>query len=238
MSDLYTLKEYYVRYLKNVRQVKDSTVNHYIDALNHITRYLADKGMVEKSIYEISEIGELEIIRTFLKSDNDFIELDKRGHQMYSAGMNNYFKFASGEGFRNIHETIELLDIEMPVENVVTNEIQKWHRLSIIKTQTIESADYSCEIDSCHSTFIAKSTGHPYMEGHHAIPMCNQKKFNKSLDVYANVVCLCPICHRLLHYGMDSDKEVLVKQIYISRADRLAKSGITLSESEFEKFAV
>ena len=44
MSDLYTLKEYYVRYLKNVRQVKDSTVNHYIDALNHITRYLADKA--------------------------------------------------------------------------------------------------------------------------------------------------------------------------------------------------
>ena len=74
MSDSYTLKEYYVRYLKNVRQVKDSTANHYIDALNHITRYLVNKDMVEKSIYEISEIGELEVLRTFLKNDKDFIE--------------------------------------------------------------------------------------------------------------------------------------------------------------------
>ncbi len=23
-----------------------------------------------------------------------------------------------------------------------------------------------------------------------------------SLDVYANIICLCPICHRLLHYGL------------------------------------
>ena len=114
-----------MRYLKNVRQVKDSTANHYIDALNHITRYLVNKDMVEKSIYEISEIGELEVLRTFLKNDKDFIELDKRGHQMYSAGMNNYYKFASGEGFRKIHGTIELLDVEMPAKDFTTTEIKQ-----------------------------------------------------------------------------------------------------------------
>lgn len=34
------LKEYYAKYLKDVRKVSDSTVKHYFDALNNISRYL------------------------------------------------------------------------------------------------------------------------------------------------------------------------------------------------------
>ena len=33
------LKEYYAKYLKDVRKVSDSTVKHYFDALNNISRY-------------------------------------------------------------------------------------------------------------------------------------------------------------------------------------------------------
>ena len=68
--------------------------------------------------------------------------------------------------------------------------------------QSIESAKYECEINSKHKTFTAKSTGMPYMEGHHMLPMKYQDRFKSSLDVYANIICLCPICHRLLHYGV------------------------------------
>ena len=68
----------------------------------------------------------------------------------------------------------------------------------------MEIAEYKCEISPQHITFTSKNTGHFYMEGHHAIPMRHQDKFTKSLDVYANIVCLCPICHRLLHYGIES----------------------------------
>lgn len=238
MSDLYTLKEYYVRYLKNVRCVKDSTVAHYVDALNNITRHLVKKGLVENSIFEISEIGDLEIIRTYLKSDKEFLELDKRGHQMYSSGMNNYYKFASGKGFKDIHKEIELLDLEVPIGKLENREVKEWHRSTIIKTQAIETCSYECEINIQHYTFTAKSTGHQYMEGHHAIAMKNQPRFDKSLDVYANVICLCPTCHRLLHYGVDADKKILIKQIYDGRADRLARSGIRLSENEFEKIVI
>lgn len=31
------LKEYYAKYLKDVRKVKESTVKHYFDALNNIS---------------------------------------------------------------------------------------------------------------------------------------------------------------------------------------------------------
>lgn len=76
------------------------------------------------------------------------------------------------------------------------------------------------------------------MEGHHAVPMKYQDKFEHSLDVYANVVCLCPICHRLLHYGVESEKENVVNKIYHDRVDRLASSGIKISRNDFMRIVV
>ena len=71
------------------------------------------------------------------------------------------------------------------------------------------------------------------MESHHAIPMRQQPRFDNSLDVYANLVCLCPMCHRRIHYGIKSDRTGMKKLIYHNRADRLANSGIRLSGREF-----
>ena len=37
------LKEYYAKYLTEVRKVRDSTVKHYFDALSYISKYLKEK---------------------------------------------------------------------------------------------------------------------------------------------------------------------------------------------------
>ena len=229
----YVLMTYYSKYLKEIRKVSNSTVKHYQDALKYISRYLVQKGKLQHTVYEIQDIGELEIIRTYLYADTNFIALDKRGHQMYSAGFNNYLKFANGEGFANIRQKISVMDIEIPVVQKQTSGVETWKRSSIIKIQAIESAGYQCEINLEHKTFTAKSTGYPYMEGHHALPMKYQHKFSQSLDVYANIVCLCPICHRLLHYGVDSEKENVLNKVYYDRSERLAASGIKVSKDEF-----
>lgn len=234
----YVLMTYYVKYLKEIRKVSDSTVKHYQDALRYISKYLVQKEKLQQTVYEIQDIGELEIIKTYLYSDPDFVALDKRGHQMYSAGFNNYYKFASGEGFANIHQQIEVLDTEVPIADKHTRIQTAWSRSSIIKIQSIESAGYLCEVNPEHQTFTARSTGHPYMEGHHALPMKYQDKFDKSLDVYANIICLCPVCHRLLHYGIEAEKENVLNKIYYDRSDRLAASGIKISKTDFERLVV
>lgn len=234
----FVLMTYYVKYLKEIRKVSDSSVRHYQDALRYISKYLVQKEKLKQSVYEVQDIGELEIIRTYLYSDADFMALDKRGHQMYSAGFNNYYKFASGEGFTDIHKQIELLDTEVPVADKTTTVNTSWKRSSIIKIQSIESAGYLCEINSEHTTFTARSTGKQYMEGHHILPMKIQDKFNKSLDVYANVICLCPICHRMLHYGIEAEKNTVLDKIYFDRADRLASSGLAIGKSDFKALVV
>lgn len=233
--DVYVLEQYYIKYLKEIRSVSDSTVKHYQDALKHISKYLVEKGKLQQTVYEIQDIGELDDLRTYLYADLEFMGLDKRGHQMYSAGFNNYYKFASGQMFAKMHQQITNLDIEIPVAD--KNRISRtvWKRFSIIKNQSMEAAGFQCEVNAAHQTFVAKSNGHPYMEGHHAISLRFQGMFSKSLDIYANIVCLCPICHRFLHYGIDSEKETILDKMYYDRGDRLATSGILVSNSEFKR---
>ena len=233
MNHKFLLEKYYEKYLSDVRKLSASSVGHYTQALRTISRFLITDGKVAESIYEVTDLDDLEVIKAYLDSNPEFIALDKRGHNMYSAGFNNYFRFATGEDFKNIGGSLNLLDVEAPVTDLTTREIKVRKRSSIIKTQVLEAADFKCEINSAHDTFVAKSTGHQYMEGHHVIPIHKQAFFNTSLDVYANVICLCPTCHRLLHYGRDNDRSKLLNQIYYERSIRLANSGIKITRDTF-----
>ena len=236
------LQEYYARYLTEIRGSSDSTVKHYIDALNNISRKLKAMEIVRTDIYEIMELEELAEAREKLFSDPDFIAQDARGRRMYSAGLNNYYRFASGEGFTAGNDTgtaNRMYRMDMPIEANPPQMVTRveWSRSNILREQALSFADYACEIDKDHQSFIAEKTNKAYMEGHHAIPMSNQPKFRQSLDVYANIVCLCPICHRRIHYGIRADRIQMMHILYGMRAERLANSGIFLSQEEFVSIA-
>lgn len=232
-SHVSVLKEYYARYLTDVRNLSQSSVKHYFDALNNISKRLKAKNLVQIDIYEIGDLKQLLQVREILYADPDFIELNERGKRMYSAGLNNYCRFASGEGFQEAKDKILLLDIPIDPKEAVTIEQNAWKRSGIMRTQVIEFAGYSCEINRNHGSFIAERNNKPYMEGHHAIPIRLQPKFDKSLDVYANIICLCPVCHRRIHYGLKEDRKQMMMQIYDNRSKRLEHSGIRLSKQEF-----
>lgn len=61
----YVLMTYYIKYLKEIRNVSDSTVKHYQDALRYISKYLVQKEKLKQTVYEIQDLGELEIIKRF-----------------------------------------------------------------------------------------------------------------------------------------------------------------------------
>lgn len=87
-------------------------------------------------------------------------------------------------------------------------------------------ANYKCDFDGSHESFKTKN-GKPYMEAHHLIPLSMQDFFYNSLDVDANIVCLCPNCHRKLHYGEDILDDL--RKLYNDRIDYLKQSGIEIS---------
>lgn len=227
-------KVYFRKYLENIRGVSERTIHHYYDALNHISRDLKKTGLVSDNIYEIQSVEELYKIRDCLKSDIGFLKLDSDGHRMYSSAMNNYIRFAEGFDFIGHKDSFCDLDVEIDIiSDTRLYQCSTRQRLTIIKNQIIEAAEHKCSLDPGHETFITESQNKPYMEGHHIIPMQHQEEFKVSLDVYANVICLCPTCHRMLHYARTEDKRASLNRIYHERADRLAMSGIRLSNDEF-----
>ncbi|WP_303230435.1 HNH endonuclease [Dialister succinatiphilus] len=162
---------------------------------------------------------------------------------MYSAGLNNYFRFASGEFIEQENVAAREMDIPM-APNALTDtpenpsgtymaKSKHWKRSSILRRQALAFAHYTCELHPEHKTFLAQSTHKPYMEGHHIIPLVMQPSFDHSLDVYANLICLCPICHRKIHLGLKEDRKDMLKEIYEQREERFEKSGLMITENEF-----
>lgn len=234
MDYTYTLQEYYIKYLVDVRHLSKSSVAHYLDAISWISKYLKRKSLLNDNLYEVTDLSSLEALASILLTDDDFVSMNKRGHQMYTAGLNNYLRFAKGENFEKLGKQLMIMDSPIQIPEPVTEQAKTtWKRSEIIKQQVLKAANYTCEINNNHHTFVVAGTLHSYMEGHHSIPMSLQEKFNTSLDVYSNIICVCPVCHRLLHYAGKTEKKPVLEKIYYDRADRLAQSGIRVSHDDF-----
>lgn len=93
----------------------------------------------------------------------------------------------------------------------------------------LESANYQCEFDSNHQFFKSESTKQNYVEAHHLIPLSKQREFSYSLDVSANIVSLCPVCHRIIHHAPADAKKPILKHLLNARKNRLKKAGIEIS---------
>jgi 5-methylcytosine-specific restriction protein A len=100
--------------------------------------------------------------------------------------------------------------------------------LSVAAT-ALERAQYKCEVDPEHQTFISLKSGHPFMEAHHLIPLESEDSFNYSLDVPENVICLCPTCHRVFHNAEIGYRSVRIMRFYEERMEQLEQRGIGIN---------
>lgn len=119
--------------------------------------------------------------------------------------------------------TLSSLNREIPKRNIN------------IALNALAYADYSCEVNNLHETFLRKS-GKPYTEPHHLIPISKYRDFQYSLDVMQNIVSLCSHCHNLLHYGRIEDKLPILKDLYDDRIEALRRVGIDLTFEQLESY--
>lgn len=99
---------------------------------------------------------------------------------------------------------------------------------SNMKKAAKEKNNYLCEFDENHITFISKSDEKNYVEAHHLIPFAERNKFDISIDVVENIVCLCPNCHRRIHLAIDDDKILLLKPLFEKKIEKMQKVGIDI----------
>ena len=238
MGDNVILLDYFKQYLKASRGVTDKTVNHYVTGLNTVNLYLDMYNFPIRSVFEAKTVDDLKLISQFLDTNEEFVKQNKKGHNMYSVAFKHFLNFAI-EDKQFFSDNIAKMDVVVAEKpQIISVNTTTYRRNQIIVTQALEGAHFCCEHDESHKTFLSASTGKQYMEGHHLIPLKYQNEFDNSIDVYANIVCLCPICHRMLHYGTKADREYAAEKLLEDRNDRLIKSGIDLSKKEFLKMAV
>ena len=104
-----------------------------------------------------------------------------------------------------------------------------------ISKTVLKENNYICEIEKLtgnkHKTFDTNK-GTQYMEGHHLIPMKAQKNFENNIDRSDNICCLCPNCHRAIHYGTIKEKRTRLTLLYNSKIKRLNDNKIYIDFEE------
>lgn len=91
------------------------------------------------------------------------------------------------------------------------------------------NANFTCENNSEHFSFISAITNLQFVEAHHLIPMEFQADFKYSIDIPENIISLCPNCHRAFHNSIYEEKERLIKKFIDLRYDKLIKRGIIIN---------
>ena len=160
-------------------------------------------------------------------------------------------------------ENAEFIDDELYQDEIQDNEItgkEKLKNTFDVKPQWTESgssmtvkknaayakqallnSEFLCEADSTHQTFMTNK-GVPYMEGHHLIPCTANnakyfwKRHGKSIDCVENIVCLCPTCHRRIHFGSEDEKKKIIKLLYKKQYSKLKEAGLDITEKELIRF--
>ena len=119
-------------------------------------------------------------------------------------------------------------------KEVVVKDIREANeRKKRTSLNALRIADFKCEYDAEHPTFIRKKSNIPYTEAHHLVPLSCAELFKNSLDVEENIVSLCSTCHNQIHYGKDAEN--IIKKLFADRKELLKKAGIIISEQELLK---
>lgn len=184
---------------------------------------------------------------SFIKLFMNFIEKYGNKKSIYKPFLISYSKYRSQKNVdiddedgiittNDIFDESEIIEPSYVTEKkpkIIEEINQKYKRNSTKAKRAIIYAKYRCSIDNNHCSFIAKN-GKPYMEAHHLIPISAQDEFENSLDVDANIVSLCPICHRKLHQGKYIESEL--KKLFEDRSTLLKQSGIEITLDDLKKY--
>lgn len=106
-----------------------------------------------------------------------------------------------------------------------------------ISKQALLAAGYKCAGNASHTTF-STAKGFPYMEGHHLIPCTysNSHKFwkekGRNIDCEENIMCLCPTCHRRIHFGSIEEKQAIITLLYEKQRPKLEEVGLDITLEE------
>lgn len=103
-----------------------------------------------------------------------------------------------------------------------------------VALKALKKAKFLCEAapdKETHETFVSATTGQPYVEAHHLVPLSRQGNYSAGLDIVENITALCPNCHRRLHHGAPGQRIQSLLTLLKKRKSALSKQGLDIDEA-------
>lgn len=201
-----------------------------IESFHHVVNKDGGNWSMEKKVEEIPYLRRgLVCYKTFEVSElNDELTFKSEllsAYNLYADLVEHYMNMVMHGFTASRKESVEVSKAaEMRTAVTIRNN-----------AMALKKAGYQCEANSNHTTFINPNTGKNFMQAMHLIPISAQNNFNVSLDIPANVCCLCPNCAALLHHGSDSDRQEMLMQLYMKHKPDLEEAGISITLMELFK---
>lgn len=245
-------KKNFIDWLQNTTKLSSYSIGRYANAIDNLSKELNNYGIMEKNLYNIYDTEIIDILIIHPK----FQEKNNKRNRMYSAALNHfksYIKYFNDREFQaellkeevefekylkeNTSEAENIVDKAKDKPNHSTINNQKiWSRNPRYAIEVVAANNYLCEVDAQHKHFISKYTKKNYVEAHHLIPIKFQDQFENSLDIYANIVSLCLVCHKKIHYGLFEEKKEILNKLFSERKKRLKVCGIDITIDELYNY--
>ncbi len=207
---------------KNLINIGDVSFNHFIDII--------------LDSYESIENYNRPLVKSIIYSNRDVFQ-------------DIYYNVLNINKENNIDEVISENEINSfseiegpePRTDIGENEVGKnknYKSSSLKKEKAKRKSGYFCELGDRNQCqyFISKTSNKNFLEAHHLVQMEFSNDFENSLDVIANLIALCPNCHRKLHHAKDEDKIGDIEYLFSKRKEQLKEKGINISLAKLKDY--
>ncbi|GLY12501.1 hypothetical protein [Pseudobacillus badius] len=245
----------FAKWLETHSNLKPYSIGRYSKAIETISSEIGDYGLQRINLFNLTDTT---FVDTIL-NNSEFKKKNDKGNRMYSTALKHFKKYME-QYYKDKEYTDELLKEEQEFEKYLidnptevnrviiedkprekpnyksVNSKKVWSRNPKYASEAVADANYLCEFDNQHKHFISKYNAQNYVEAHHLIPMQYQEQFDCSLDIHANIVSICLVCHKKIHYGLFEDKKGIIDKLFNSRRERLIKSGIDININQLYSY--
>lgn len=202
--------------------------NSHICGKYYLLNEQLDEKMLQTDFYEMLKIYD-SLCSTFNNLYIDSLLLDLLSEETNDSLFQTHVQNSKASETEEVPQTKK-----SPKSNKIGSD--SWPRDPSISKEAIQKANYLCEFDENHKSFISHSTNKNFVEAHHLIPMKKQGFYEFSIDVPGNIVALCPNCHRQIHHGEKQSRIEMLSNLYEKRKNRLDNFGIQTTFNELKKY--
>lgn len=204
-----------------------------------LINYFGDDAITLSELHENGLQGNIQGTRKLYNTDDSIKNWGNYIHKRLKNIDEEYIRKKNTQLDLELEEKIASVNIDIKKNYQYTDKVNSkpksiegkgrkiYKRNKDIAINALGIAQFQCEIDNEHYTFLRKNVDIPYTEPHHLIPMAYQEEFSYSIDIEENIVSLCSNCHNEIHYGKNA-KHLIVK-LYNERKNLLAKKKIVIS---------